>query len=376
MIESKKIPSEGAFLPGVGVGKLKKLLRKAKTKKEATRLQACIKRKKGKSISAISRDIEVPYATVYRQLLQIARGGLDALPDKEKPGAPCRLDKRQRRQLYTIVSKSPKKYGFEGGVWTAKRLITVAKDRFGVEYTERGMQLLLHRIGLASRTPRPRHPKAASAKAKAAYKRKLAALRGRYPDHHVCMVDSATLIAGWNMQRGRYPVGESIFAPVTLSDTRTHILGALFDGELCVWFVESVNTGAIEVMLRDLLARKGKIIVILDNASWHHAVRIKKGLVDEFNGDLVLAHLPPYTPELNSIERQWRMIRKGVSNVIYKTAKAMKKAVAGVLLSGDVRITEIAAYAKGKNAEPPRRCTVRVEGETMSRKYYLKTESR
>ena len=371
-MESKNIPKGARFLPGIGVGRLKRMFKKATTKKEATRFQACIKRKRGKSIRAIAIDLEVPYATVHRQLEKIGRDGLDALPDKEKPGAPCRLDKKERRQLYRIVAGSPKKYGFEGGTWTAKRLIVVVKDKFGVEYTERGMQVLLHRIGLSSRTPRSRHPKAASAKEKAAYKRKIAALRGRYPEHHVCMIDSASLIAGWNMQRGWYPVGESIFAPVTLSDKRTHIVGALFDGELHVWFAEQVNTDTIEEMLRDLLARKVKLIVILDNASWHHAKRIEKGLVKEFNGDLVLAHLPVYTPDLNSIERQWRMIRKGISNVIYRTVKAMKKAVTRALISGDVKITRIATYAKGKNAEPPTHCTVRVEGESMRCRYYLK----
>lgn len=372
---SKKIPIGPYFLIGTGMGNLKKRLRKAKTKKESMRIQACIKRKKGKSVSEIAREIEAPYSTVHRQLLKIGRGGLDALPDKKKPGSPCRLDKRQRRQVYTIVSKSPKKYGFDGGVWTARRLIDVVKDKFGVEYTERGMQLLLHRIGLTSRAPRPRHPKAATAKEMAKFRRKVAALRGRYPDHHVCMIDSASLIAGWNTQRGWYPKGESVYAPVTLSDIRIHVIGALFDGELDVWFSETVNSGTIEDLLRRLLARKGKILVILDNASWHHAKRIKEELVNEFNGDLVLVHLPAYTPELNSIERQWRMIRKGISNTIYKTTKAMKKAVTNALLSGDVKITEIAAYAKGKAAEPPRHCTVRVEGEAMRTRYYLKNKS-
>ena len=62
--------------------------------------------------------------------------------------------------------KGPGTYGYPGEVWTARRLIPVVKQEFGVEYGERGMLLLLlrllHRIGFASRVPRPRHPKAAS----------------------------------------------------------------------------------------------------------------------------------------------------------------------------------------------------------------------
>lgn len=52
-----------------------------------------------------------------------------------------------------------------------------------------------------------------------------------------------------------------------------------------------------------------KILIVLDNASWHKkAVRLMRE-----NGDFVgikFLFLPPYSPELNPIERVWRITRR------------------------------------------------------------------
>ena len=98
------------------------------------------------SIPRIAEEIEVPYPTVHRWLLQVARGGLAARGGKKHPGPKWRLDEGERRDVYKIVSEDPEEHGFAGGAWTARRLIAVVEKRFNVTYTERGMQLFLHRI--------------------------------------------------------------------------------------------------------------------------------------------------------------------------------------------------------------------------------------
>lgn len=51
------------------------------------------------------------------------------------------------------------------------------------------------------------------------------------------------------------------------------------------------------------------MVIILDNAKYHHAIAIQSFL--EIHRDtLSLEFLPPYSPELNPIERIWKLIRK------------------------------------------------------------------
>ena len=83
---SKEIPSGPQFLLGTGRGKLKKLLKREKNAKKALRIQACLKRKKGMSIPRIAEEIEVPYPTVHRWLLQIRARGTCGDRRQEAPG--------------------------------------------------------------------------------------------------------------------------------------------------------------------------------------------------------------------------------------------------------------------------------------------------
>jgi len=50
------------------------------------------------------------------------------------------------------------------------------------------------------------------------------------------------------------------------------------------------------------------VVVILDNARWHHAKLLKPWLW-EHRHIFQLDFLPPYSPELNNIERVWKLTR-------------------------------------------------------------------
>ena len=61
---------------------------------------------------------------------------------------------------------------------------------------------------------------------------------------------------------------------------------------------------------------QGKVHLILDNASWHKAVDLRDFFTN--NRDrLVRIFLPPYSPELNPIERVWRVTRRQVTHNRY-----------------------------------------------------------
>lgn len=370
MRKGKQIHTHGKFMTEMTVGKLKKLLKKAKTKAAANRILACIKRKKGMPIPAIAVLLEVPYTTVYRWLLQAAQDGASSFDRKKNSGAKCRLTDEQCTELYGIIEEGAVKHGYSGDAWTARRVAAVVSKKFKIEYGARGMQLLLHRIGFASKAPRPRHPKAANEEEQARFKRSVAAIRGHHKDWAVCMIDSASLIAGWNTQRGWYPVGSTRFAPTTLSRKRAHIIGALYDGELDAVFCDKVDSAEFEAFLRRQMDRKKKLIAILDNASAHHAGNIQ-ALEEEFKGRLILVYLPPYTPELNSIELQWRVIRKAIANAVFDSVASLKRAVRKALMSNDALIVEIASYAKDKKSPPPRRCIARIGNMVSINPYYF-----
>jgi transposase len=77
------------------------------------------------------------------------------------------------------------------------------------------------------------------------------------------------------------------------------------------------NTETFRGFLSCLVNSIGKpILLILDRASYHRAKDLKPFL-QEHQSRLTLAFLPPYSPELNPIERVWRITRRKVTHNRY-----------------------------------------------------------
>ena len=83
-------------------------------------------------------------------------------------------------------------------------------------------------------------------------------------------------------------------------------------GELFTKIAFRFNTPTFVSFLKCFLAaRKGsgkKIWLVLDNASWHK--KAIRQLILENPDDLGVIFLPPYSPDLNPIERLWRLTRR------------------------------------------------------------------
>ena len=80
--------------------------------------------------------------------------------------------------------------------------------------------------------------------------------------------------------------------------------------------------------LRYLLQHtQGRVYFILDNASWHKA-RDLRGFFIENQNCLVRIFLSPYSPELNPIERVWRITRRQVThNRYFESVQELKVAL-------------------------------------------------
>jgi len=56
-----------------------------------------------------------------------------------------------------------------------------------------------------------------------------------------------------------------------------------------------------------------KVYMVLDNVRFHHAKRLKPAL-EKYAHKIELIFLPPYSPDLNPIERVWWLMRKCVTH--------------------------------------------------------------
>jgi len=88
------------------------------------------------------------------------------------------------------------------------------------------------------------------------------------------------------------------FAAVRLRDGRFHYCRETdkFNGATFFTFMKGLRRTSIRTGRR--------VVVITDNAKYHHA-RLHKQWREEHAEDFTLDYLPPYSPELNPIERVW-----------------------------------------------------------------------
>lgn len=80
-----------------------------------------------------------------------------------------------------------------------------------------------------------------------------------------------------------------------------------------IYTADETNSTEFIVFLRKLLKKFGKFVLFVDRASWHTSMEVKEFLAKQ-KGSIVLEYLPPYSPELNPIERLWRYVK---ANVLY-----------------------------------------------------------
>lgn len=110
-----------------------------------------------------------------------------------------------------------------------------------------------------------------------------------------------------------------IFVKTSSGRQRFNVLGAL--NAVSLEMITVVNDSYINAWSVADLFRKirkqhpiGKIILILDNAKYQkcHVVQCAANMLD-----IQLLYLPPYSPNLNLIERVWKFIRKKSLNCRY-----------------------------------------------------------
>jgi transposase len=72
------------------------------------------------------------------------------------------------------------------------------------------------------------------------------------------------------------------------------------------------NAGSFKIFLQKLLRKRKhgkKVLVIVDNARYHHSRTLKPWLKKN-RCFIELLFLPPYSPDLNPIERVWKLTRR------------------------------------------------------------------
>jgi transposase len=186
---------------------------------------------------------------------------------------------------------------------------------YGISYSVSGMTKWLKAQGFRYKKPHG-VPAKADAEKQAVFREYYNDLKASLTDEDVLyFVDGShpqhqtQLAYGWIARGVRKAV------KMTACQKRVHLLGAieLQNHHVEYRHVDWVNFDSISAFFNQLIeanpARKN-IHIILDNAGYHKSEKMRE-FVDKTN--ITLHFLPPYSPNLNPIERLWKILHEQVT---------------------------------------------------------------
>lgn len=126
---------------------------------------------------------------------------------------------------------------------------------------------------------------------------------------------STTITRAWSL-KGTTP---EIKSPAVKE--RVSVLGAvgMDNGQLITMEAPVFNGDSFKRFVKKIMKNaktKKKVLLVLDNARFHHA-KANKEFLQSVKGKIELLFLPPYSPDLNPIESFWKKTRRSVTHNRY-----------------------------------------------------------
>ena len=100
--------------------------------------------------------VGVARQTAYTWKAVLDCGGIDALRAMPARGRPARLDAEQLQALGRALLQSPTEHGFEGELWTLRRVGVLIRRLHGVEFSQTQVWRILGALGFSAQKPEQR----------------------------------------------------------------------------------------------------------------------------------------------------------------------------------------------------------------------------
>lgn len=296
-------------------------LKKTKDLSEWKRIFAILGYNDGQSVEELAQLLRLSVFTVENHLSEYS--SKNKTKNDPRGGSRSKLTKDESEKLEQHLT--------ERTYLKVKDIVAYVEKEFGKKYSRSGMTAWLQDHKFTFKQPKKIPGKLdpeAQLKFIEKYENLKSSLKG---DEEIYFMDAvhpeyqSQAVCGWIKK------GECKTLQTTGKQSRLHIAGALClkDMNLIINEYESIDGDAI-IDFFDKLEKKSKaatIHVILDNARAQKNKKLEKHLE---NSRIKLHYLPPYSPNLNPIERLWKILRETTGyNRYYPTCKAYFESVRG-----------------------------------------------
>jgi transposase len=254
---------------------------------------------KGNSQKLASTIFNIHENTISRWNVRKTREG--TIAPKARLGPRSKVDKQE---LEDFVRNNPN-----------MRLQDIGKN-FGISRSQTGR--ILKELGFSYKK-KPFSYLEASAEKRSEYLEMIS----KYDKEQIVHLDESGIDMSICLDRGWGKIGELLVGQKSGKQyQRTNIIAGLVNNKPIASFVfngtcntELFNDWVEKFLIKELKAGQ---VVVMDNASFHKSQKTKE-LIESV--DCTIIFLPPYSPDLNPIEKFWANMKRWIKNKVTETSK-------------------------------------------------------
>jgi len=273
-------------------------------RKSADRIKTILLLNQGFSYQQIAKLLLLDETTIRRYEKQYKKSGIDGLLEDHYHGSMGNLTHDQEEKLRGYL----KDHIYQ----TVKSIVVYVEATYGVVYSVEGMTHLVRRLGFVYKKTKVLPGKVNREKQEQFKKEYLELKQTKKAADRIYFLDAS------HPQHNNMPFygwiykGTSKTIKTNTGRKRVNLNGALNleDMKITVLSEETINTHAMMRLILTLVEKQpqGAIFLIVDNASYNHSYELELFLRDYPR--VHLRFLPPYSPNLNIIERLWRFFHE------------------------------------------------------------------
>ena len=308
-------------LPSKDIAELERRHRSLRDKRQADRVKAVIALSKGWSAAQIAEILLFDEKTSRQYFDRYRQGGIQALLKDNYSGAEPKLGEHQMSELEDYLA--------EHILPDAKSVIAHIDKQYKVRYSVSGVTDLLHRLGFSYKKPTHVPGKQDPLKQQAFLDEyeQLKANKGK--NAPIYFADATHPQHNSVPSHGWIKRGQEKELKANCGRQRLNINGAINIETLepVTGFYDTINADSTIDLFLKIESKHpdaDAIYIIIDNARYYHSHLLKEALEGT---KIKLKFLPPYSPNLNLIERYWKFFKKKVlNNRYYATFEEFREA--------------------------------------------------
>jgi len=283
--------------------------------REEIRIRAVKRVEAGESPEDVVKALGFHRSRIYEWLAAYREGGIEALRTRPIPGRPKKLNGKQLKRVYDLVTrKNPLQLKFEFALWTRSMVRELIRREFGVRLSEVSVGRLLRKLGLTPQRPLRR-----------AYQQDQEAVerwkKEEYPEIQkaakkakatIYFADEASVRSDYHSGTTWAPKGKTPVVESTGARFKLNLISAVSaKGLMRFMTIEGRLTAPnfIDFLKRLIYKAERPIFMIVDRHPVHRSAAVRK-FVESTEGRLRLFFLPSYSPDLNPDELVWNHLKR------------------------------------------------------------------